>query len=131
MSIIFQKLFETTEKEAKQRAISEMGIRFNSNGRPLDYETSLYGIMGQGSHDVLTWIDTPGEKKHRLRHKSGSTVSLCVKPKNDERLAQIEVKSEMDKYEQIKKSLKDNGWEQTTFRGRRTHSSPNIESESE
>ena len=50
--MLFQKRFETTEKETKQRIISEMGIRLYSNGRPMDYETCVYGIQGQGSHDV-------------------------------------------------------------------------------
>jgi hypothetical protein len=117
MSNRFQKFFETTEKEAKQRTISETGIRLYENGRPMNYETSVYY---KGSSDVLVWMNTHGEEKHRLRHKCGSFVRLCVKPKNGNWLARIEVKPEMSKYEQIKKSLEDNGWEQTTVRGLRT-----------
>ncbi len=39
--MLFQKRFETTEKETKQRIISEMGIRLYSNGCPMDYETRV------------------------------------------------------------------------------------------
>ena len=109
--MLFQKRFETTEKETKQRIISEMGIRLYSNGRPMDYETCVYGIQGQGSHDVLTWIDTLGEPEHRLRHKDGSHIKLSVKPKGDKWLAKIEIDSKVDEYGQIKQSLIDNSWE--------------------
>ncbi len=118
MSNIFQKLFETIEKEAKQRTVLETGIKLNQYDRPENYETS---VLNRGSHDLFTWYDNNGEIKHILRHKSLSYIHLSVKPKNGKFPAQIEIKPDMEEYEQIKKSLEDRGWELLPpVRGRRT-----------
>ena len=129
----FQKLFETTEKEAKQSTLYETRIQIGSNRRSADYETSRISVgtfrggskIKYGAHDVLTWIETPGEEKHRLRHKHSKPetpmyVELCVKPKQDRWLASIEINPEAADYNEIKRSLEDNDWEEKPIRGRRT-----------
>ena len=129
--IRFQKFFETTEKEAKQSTLYETGIRLDSNGRPVDYETipskvSTYlpgSKIKTGLPDVLAWIETPGENIHRLRHNHGWHVRLRVDPKQERWLAAIEIDPEADDYNPIKRSLENNGWEEEPVRGRRTQAS--------
>ena len=128
MEIRFTKIFETTEQEAKQSTLSETGIRLDSNGRPVDYETIPVRIgMFRGEIplrepllDVLAWIETPGETIHRLRHPHGWHVRLRVDPKQERWLAAIEIESESPDYNRIKRSLEENGWEERPFRSRRT-----------
>ena len=123
MEIRFTKFFEKTEKKAKQLTLSETGIRLDSNGRPVDYGTIPSSVgtflhdseIKFGAPDVLAWIKSPGEEKHRLLHKHGSQVRLRVKPKQDGWLASIEIESQADDYNLIKRSLEDNGWGGKTF----------------
>lgn len=126
---VFHKTFDTTERDAKQSCISEMGIAFNNNGLPLYYDTSVRTLgahrggskLQAGSPHVKGWIDTSGEIRHLLRSKRcNKYIELFVDSDNNERRANITINPTMQEYEKISQSLIDNGWKQTIVRGRRT-----------
>lgn len=112
--MFFQKLFETTEKEAKQRIISDMGIQLGPSGHPVCFRDRPYHV--QGSANVPEWIDSPGKEKHRLVDECLKTIKLSVTSKNDKYLAEIEIDSTMAEYEKIDQSLIDNDWRRFIIR---------------
>ena len=83
----------------------------------LDYGTSVINL---GSYNKETWTNALAAEKHRLSHKSGSSIRLRVKRKNGRWLATIEIDPEVDDYNQIKRLLENNGWKAALFRGTRT-----------
>lgn len=127
MGILFQKLFEK-EKEAKQAAISDLSIAVEDYH---DFVVQVIAVIPGSTiptfpNDVKGWINSSDRGTLYLHlNQSITEQSICVhvdenKVSNNWK-AEIEVNPEADDYNQIKKSLEDNGWELRTHRGRRTH----------